>query len=188
MVAEPAEGVKLFLRHVDVEAVDRFKTERSHLGKKTVANILKEKPLPVYGKGDNVRDWLWVHDHARAIDAIFHKGRHGETYNIGGRNEWQNIDLIHYLCKVMDEKLGRESGSSAKLITYVTDRAGHDLRYAIDPSKLENELGWAPSLQFEEGLVKTVDWYLANQEWVERVQSGAYQEYYEAQYGARLNG
>jgi dTDP-glucose 4,6-dehydratase len=150
-----------------------------------ISNIVNEKPLPVYGKGENIRDWLWVADHARAIDVIFHKGRNGETYNIGGRNEWRNIDLIHLMCKVMDRKLGREEGSSAKLITYVTDRAGHDMRYAIDPSKLEKELGWEPSLQFEEGLEKTIDWYLSNQEWVNRILSGAYQEYYEIQYGAR---
>jgi dTDP-glucose 4,6-dehydratase len=148
-----------------------------------ISNIVNEKPLPVYGKGENVRDWLWVADHARAIDVIFHKGENGETYNIGGRNEWRNIDLIHLMCKVMDRKLGREEGSAAKLITYVTDRAGHDMRYAIDPSKLEKELGWTPSLQLEEGLEKTIDWYLANQDWANRILSGAYQEYYEIQYG-----
>lgn len=151
-----------------------------------IANIVKEKPLPVYGQGINVRDWLWVEDHAKAIDLIFHQGKEGETYNIGGNNEWRNIDLIHLLCKVMDKKLGRAEGSAAKLITYVTDRAGHDLRYAIDASKLTNELGWEPSLQFEEGLEKTVDWYLANAEWIARVQSGAYQAYYDQQYGDRL--
>lgn len=151
-----------------------------------ISNIVNEKPLPVYGEGINVRDWLWVVDHARAIDEIFHKGRNGETYNIGGKNEWRNIDLIRVMCKIMDKKLNRPEGSAEKLITYVTDRAGHDLRYAIDPTKLENELGWEPSLQFEEGLEKTIDWYLANQDWATRVQSGDYQKYYEAQYGERL--
>lgn len=151
-----------------------------------ISNIVNEKPLPVYGQGINVRDWLWVVDHARAIDEIFHKGKNGETYNIGGKNEWRNIDLIRVMCKIMDKKLNRPEGSAEKLITYVTDRAGHDLRYAIDPTKLENELGWEPSLQFEEGLEKTIDWYLANQEWVTRVQSGDYQKYYDAQYGERL--
>ncbi|MFK7970790.1 MAG: dTDP-glucose 4,6-dehydratase [Bacteroidia bacterium] len=148
-----------------------------------ISNIVNEKALPVYGKGENIRDWLWVEDHARAIDVIFHKGKNGETYNIGGRNEWTNIDLINLMCKVMDRKLGREEGSAAKLITYVTDRAGHDMRYAIDPGKIERELGWTPSLQFEEGLEKTIDWYLANQEWSNRILSGAYQEYYAIQYG-----
>lgn len=151
-----------------------------------ISNIVKEKPLPVYGQGINVRDWLWVVDHARAIDEIYHRGRNGETYNIGGKNEWRNIDLIRVMCKIMDRKLKRPEGSAEKLITYVTDRAGHDLRYAIDPTKLEKELGWEPSLQFEEGLEKTIDWYLANQGWVERVQSGDYQKYYEEQYGERL--
>lgn len=151
-----------------------------------ISNIVKEKPLPVYGEGINVRDWLWVVDHARAIDVIFHKGKNGETYNIGGKNEWRNIDLIRLMCRIMDKKLNRPEGSAEKLITYVTDRAGHDLRYAIDPTKLETELGWEPSLQFEEGLEKTIDWYLANQDWVERVQSGDYQKYYEEQYGERL--
>jgi dTDP-glucose 4,6-dehydratase len=150
-----------------------------------INNIINSKPLPVYGKGENVRDWLWVEDHARAIDIIFHKGRHGETYNIGGFNEWKNIDLVHLLCSIMDKKLGREPGTSAKLITYVTDRAGHDLRYAIDATKLNKELGWKPSLQFEEGLERTVDWYLANKEWVNHITSGAYQEYYLTQYEAR---
>lgn len=150
-----------------------------------IHNIKNYKPLPVYGKGENVRDWLWVEDHARAIDVIFHSGKVGETYNIGGHNEWKNIDLIHLLCKQMDEKLGREAGSSAQLITYVTDRSGHDFRYAIDSSKLQRELGWKPSLQFEEGLSKTIDWYLANEEWLEHVTSGAYQHYYEEQYATR---
>jgi dTDP-glucose 4,6-dehydratase len=132
-----------------------------------------------------VRDWLWVNDHARAIDVIFHEGINGETYNIGGHNEWTNIDLIHKLCEIMDTKLGREPGTSAKLITFVKDRAGHDLRYAIDSSKLQRELGWTPSLQFEEGLEKTVDWYLSNQEWLDNVTSGQYQQYYQKQYSER---
>jgi dTDP-glucose 4,6-dehydratase len=147
-----------------------------------IHNIRNNKPVPVYGKGENVRDWLFVEDHARAIDTIFHNGRIGETYNIGGFNEWKNIDLIRLLCKVMDRKLGREEGASEKLITFVKDRAGHDLRYAIDATKLNRELGWAPSLQFEEGLEKTVDWYLANEEWLQHVTSGAYQQYYQEQY------
>ncbi len=147
-----------------------------------INNIIQEKPLPVYGKGINVRDWLYVVDHANAIDVIYHKGKIGETYNVGGNNEWKNIDLIKVLCKVMDEKLGRGFGVSEKLITYIVDRAGHDLRYAIDSSKLQNELGWKPSLQFEEGLEKTVDWYLANKKWLENVTSGKYQKYYEKQY------
>lgn len=136
----------------------------------------------MYGKGENVRDWLWVEDHARAIDTIFHQAKAGDTYNIGGHNEWKNIDLIHLLCRIMDEKLRRTAGESAALITYVTDRAGHDLRYAIDSSKLQNDLDWVPSLQFEEGLRKTVDWYLENQEWLENVTSGHYQDYYKQQY------
>ena len=147
-----------------------------------INNIRNSKPLPVYGKGENVRDWLFVEDHARAIDTIFHKGRRGEKYNIGGFNEWKNLDLVHLLCKIMDEKLGREPGTSAGLITYVKDRAGHDMRYAIDASKLNKELGWEPSLQFEEGLEKTVDWYLNNEEWLQHVTSGDYQKYYEQQY------
>lgn len=150
-----------------------------------IHNIRNNKPVPVYGKGENVRDWLFVEDHARAIDTIFHNGRIGETYNIGGFNEWKNIDLIRLLCKVMDRKLGREEGASEKLITFVKDRAGHDLRYAIDATKLNRELGWAPSLQFEEGLEKTVDWYLANEEWLQHVTSGAYQQYYQEQYQQR---
>jgi dTDP-glucose 4,6-dehydratase len=147
-----------------------------------INNILNKKPLPVYGEGINIRDWLWVEDHAKAIDIIFHNGKMGETYNIGGHNEWTNIDLIRVLCQLMDEKLGREKGSSEALITYVKDRAGHDLRYAIDASKLEKELGWKPSLQFEEGLSKTIDWYLENTNWLENVTSGAYQKYYKKQY------
>jgi dTDP-glucose 4,6-dehydratase len=147
-----------------------------------INNIRNNKPLPVYGKGENVRDWLYVIDHARAIDVIFHKGRVGETYNIGGFNEWKNIDLIKVMIKVTDRLLGRNEGASEKLITYVTDRAGHDLRYAIDSNKLKNELGWQPSLQFEEGIEKTVQWYLDNQEWLDNVTSGAYQEYYKKMY------
>jgi dTDP-glucose 4,6-dehydratase len=150
-----------------------------------IHNIIKEKPLPVYGKGDNIRDWLWVEDHARAIDVIFHNGRVGESYNVGGLNEWTNLELVHYLCRLMDQKLGRSTGASEQLITYVTDRAGHDKRYAIDATKLETELGWKPSLTFEEGLERTVDWYLANQDWVEKVTSGAYQDYYEKMYGGK---
>ncbi len=150
-----------------------------------IHNIKNNKPLPVYGKGENIRDWLWVEDHARAIDVIFHQAKVGETYNIGGHNEWKNIDLIKVICKVMDKKLGRPSGTSEKLISYVTDRAGHDLRYAIDSTKLKNELGWMPSLQFEEGIEKTIDWYLNNEEWLNNVTSGAYQHYYEKQYASR---
>ncbi len=147
-----------------------------------INNIRHNKPLPVYGKGENVRDWLYVEDHARAIDIIFHHGKDGETYNIGGNNEWKNIDLILVLCRLMDEKLKRPAGTSEKLVTYVKDRAGHDLRYAIDSSKLQKELGWKPSVTFEEGLSKTVDWYIANQEWLDHVTSGDYQKYYEIQY------
>jgi len=148
-------------------------------------NIINKKPLPVYGKGENIRDWLYVVDHARAIDVIFHGGKVGETYNIGGHNEWTNIDLIKVLCHQMDEKLGREIGSSEGLITYVTDRAGHDMRYAIDATKLKDELGWLPSLQFEEGLSKTIDWYLSNEEWLNNITSGNYKKYYEEQYTNR---
>jgi len=148
----------------------------------SINNIKNNRPIPIYGKGENVRDWLFVNDHARAIDVIFHNGKNGETYNIGGNNEWSNIDLIHKLCEIMDSKLGRAAGESAKLITFVKDRAGHDLRYAIDSTKLQTELGWKPSLQFEEGLEKTVDWYLQNQEWLDNVTSGAYQQYYSKQY------
>lgn len=150
-----------------------------------INNILHNKPIPVYGKGDNIRDWLYVEDHAAAIDMIFHNGRNGETYNIGGINEWKNIDLINLLCKVMDKELNRPEGSSAKLITYVKDRAGHDQRYAIDSSKIMTELGWKPSLQFEQGLAKTVKWYLANTEWMQRIISGEYESYYSKQYGDR---
>ena len=147
-----------------------------------INNIVNNKPLPVYGTGENVRDWLFVDDHARAIDVIFHKGKLGETYNIGGFNEWKNIDLIKVMIKTVDSLLGREEGTSDKLITYVTDRAGHDLRYAIDSSKLKNELGWEPSLQFEEGIEKTVAWYLENKEWLNNVTSGDYQAYYQKMY------
>ena len=149
-----------------------------------INNIKNNKPLPVYGKGENVRDWLYVDDHARAIDTIFHNGRVGESYNVGGFNEWKNIDIVHLLCGIMDKKLGRPAGESAKLITYVKDRPGHDLRYAIDATKLNKELGWKPSLQFEEGLEKTVDWYLANQDWINRVTSGEYHKFYEQQYNS----
>ena len=145
-------------------------------------NIRHNKPLPVYGKGENVRDWLFVEDHARAIDLIFHKGKNGDTYNIGGFNEWKNIDLIKVMICTADRLLGRKEGESEKLITYITDRAGHDLRYAIDSSKLQNELGWKPSLQFEEGLEKTVDWYLDNDKWLKGVISGEYEKYYQKQY------
>ena len=147
-----------------------------------INNIVHKKPLPVYGKGDNVRDWLFVNDHVKAIDVIFHDGKLGETYNIGGFNEWKNIDLIKVIIKTVDRLLGREEGASDKLITYVTDRAGHDLRYAIDSTKLKDKLGWEPSLQFEEGIEKTVAWYLENQEWMDNVTSGDYQEYYKKMY------
>ena len=149
-----------------------------------IHNIINNKPLPVYGKGENVRDWLYVEDHVKAIDLIFHQGKVGETYAIGGHNEWTNISLVKELCRQMDEKLKREKGTSEKLITYVKDRAGHDLRYAIDSTKLKDELGWEPSLQFEEGLSKTIDWYLSNTEWLNHVTSGEYQKYYEGMYGS----
>ena len=147
-----------------------------------IINIKNNRPLPVYGKGENIRDWLYVDDHALAIDMIFHKGRNGEKYNIGGFNEWKNIDIVHLLCGIMDKKLGRTPGESAKLISFVKDRPGHDMRYAIDAGKLNRELGWKPSLQFEEGLEKTVDWYLQNEQWIQQVTSGEYQHYYEKQY------
>lgn len=150
-----------------------------------INNIRQNKPLPVYGKGENVRDWLYVVDHAAAIDVIYHGGETGETFNIGGHNEWKNIDLIKVLIRVVDKKLGREPGSSESLITYVTDRAGHDLRYAIDSTKLQDVLGWKPSLQFEEGIEKTVDWYLENQQWLDNVTSGNYQKYYDEMYEDR---
>lgn len=150
-----------------------------------IHNIKNNKPLPVYGKGENIRDWLWVEDHARAIDTIFHDGKLGETYNIGGHNEWTNIDLIHELCAVMDKKLGRSEGESKELISFVKDRAGHDMRYAIDATKIKNELGWIPSITFEEGLEKTVDWYLENEDWLIHITSGEYQNYYQEQYVER---
>jgi dTDP-glucose 4,6-dehydratase len=150
-----------------------------------INNIIQKKPLPVYGKGENIRDWLWVVDHAEAIDVIYHQGKTGETYNIGGHNEWSNIDLIRQLCRIMDIRLGRASGESEKLITFVTDRAGHDLRYAIDSSKLQRELGWVPSITFEKGLERTVEWYLSNGEWLTNVTSGSYQHYYDEMYGIR---
>ena len=150
-----------------------------------IHNIRNNKPLPVYGKGENVRDWLYVEDHAKAIDLIYHKGTDGETYNIGGNNEWQNIRLIQELCRIMDRKLSRAEGESSKLITYVKDRAGHDLRYAIDASKIKEELGWEPTIRFTEGFEATVEWYLTNEEWLNNVTSGDYQKYYEQQYVKR---
>ena len=150
-----------------------------------INNIRNNKHVPVYGKGENIRDWLYVEDHASAIDLIFHKGKPGDTYNIGGKNEWKNIDLIRLLCRIMDKKLGRKEGDSEKLITFVKDRAGHDLRYAIDSTKISGELGWEPENNFEHGLEKTVDWYLTNQGWLERVLSGDYEKYYEEQYKRR---
>ena len=147
-----------------------------------INNIQQNKPLPVYGKGENIRDWLFVIDHARAIDTVFHEGKLGETYNIGGHNEWTNIDLIHLLCRQMDQKLGRAEGTSAKLISYVTDRAGHDFRYAIDATKIKNELNWVPSVTFEQGLSQTIDWYLQNQAWMDKITSGEYESYYAQQY------
>ncbi len=150
-----------------------------------INNIQKEKPLPIYGKGENIRDWLYVVDHAKAIDKIFHKGKVGETYNIGGNNEWKNIDLVKLLCKIVDKKLGKPQGTSEKLITFVKDRAGHDLRYAIDSSKIQKQLGWKPEVNFEQGLELTVDWYLQNKNWLDNVISGEYQKYYEQQYSDR---
>ncbi len=150
-----------------------------------INNIIQKKPLPVYGQGENIRDWLYVEDHARAIDMIYHKGHPGEVYNIGGSNEWKNIDLVMLLCRIMDKKLSREDGESEKLITYVKDRPGHDLRYAIDASKLTSETGWRPETSFEVGLEKTVDWYLTNQEWLRNVTSGAYLQYYAKMYQER---
>jgi dTDP-glucose 4,6-dehydratase len=150
-----------------------------------INNIKNNNPIPVYGKGENIRDWLYVEDHASAIDLIFHHGNVGETYNIGGNNEWKNIDLIELLCKIMDRKLGRTEGTSVKLITYVKDRPGHDLRYAIDSSKLQRELGWSPIPEFAVGLEKTVDWYLLNSKWLERIISGDYKNYYDFQYSGR---
>ncbi len=150
----------------------------------SINNILNKKALPIYGKGENVRDWLYVIDHASAIDVILHKGKIGDTYNVGGHNEWTNIDLIKLLCKLMDEKLGNAAGTSEQLISFVKDRAGHDLRYAIDATKLKDELGWVPSVTFEEGLSKTIDWYLENKDWLEQVTSGNYVNYYKSLYGA----
>lgn len=150
-----------------------------------INNILNNKPLPVYGKGENTRDWLFVIDHARAIDNVFHKGKNGAKYNVGGFNEWKNIEVVRLLCRLMDEKLGRAEGTSEKLINFVTDRPGHDLRYAIDATKINSELGWYPSVTFEEGLKLTIDWYLDNKEWLQHVTSGDYQQYYEKQYAAR---
>ena len=151
----------------------------------TINNIKTMKPIPVYGKGENIRDWLYVEDHASAIDVIFHKGRPGETYNVGGDNEWKNIDLVRLLCRIMDHRLGRSDGDSEKLITFVTDRAGHDLRYAIDSSKLQRALGWKPSVTFAQGLEMTVDWYLSNEKWLSAIISGDYAKYYEEMYGQR---
>lgn len=150
-----------------------------------IMNIMNNNPLPVYGKGENIRDWLYVEDHVKAIDIIFHEGKVGETYNIGGHNEWKNIDLVKEICRQMDKKLHRDAGTSEKLITYVKDRAGHDMRYAIDAGKISHELGWKPSLQFEEGISKTIDWYLGNKEWLNDVANGTYQAYYEQQYFKR---
>ena len=152
----------------------------------SINNIINNKQLPVYGKGENIRDWLYVEDHVSAIDVIFHNGKIGETYNIGGHNEWKNIDLIKELCRQMDSKLNRKPGTSEKLISFVKDRAGHDMRYAIDATKLKTELGWEPSLQFEEGLSKTIDWYLNNKKWLSNVVSGNYSSYYQEQYGKMI--
>jgi dTDP-glucose 4,6-dehydratase len=149
-----------------------------------IHNILTNKPLPIYGDGKYTRDWLWVKDHASAIDTVFHKGREGESYNVGGNNEWKNIDLVEKLCDIMDEKLNRPQGTARQLITFVKDRPGHDRRYAIDASKIKNELNWEPSISFDEGFRETIDWYLANEAWVKNVTSGAYQQYYAAQYAA----
>jgi dTDP-glucose 4,6-dehydratase len=151
----------------------------------SINNIKNNKSIPIYGKGENIRDWLYVIDHAQAIDIIYHKGKTGDTYNIGGNNEWKNIDLIYLLCKIMDEKLGKQKGTSEKLITFVKDRAGHDLRYAIDSIKLQNELGWKPSVTFEQGLDKTVEWYLLNEDWIKHITSGSYEQYYRKQYKER---
>ncbi|HHP7242256.1 MAG TPA: dTDP-glucose 4,6-dehydratase [Cyclobacteriaceae bacterium] len=150
-----------------------------------INNIINRRPLPIYGKGENIRDWLYVEDHAAAIDTILHEGRIGQTYNIGGLNEWKNIDLVKLLCDITDKKLGRNEMESRKLITFVKDRAGHDMRYAIDANKIKMEMGWRPSLQFEEGLSKTVDWYLDNQDWLQKITSGEYQQYYDELYGDR---
>ncbi len=151
----------------------------------SINNILNKKSIPIYGKGENIRDWLYVEDHAGAIDLIFHQAKVGETYNIGGHNEIKNIDIIHQLCELMDKKLGRKEGESAELITFVTDRAGHDMRYAIDASKIQKDLGWKPSLEFKEGLEKTIDWYLDNKQWIDNIISGEYENYYQKQYSNR---
>jgi dTDP-glucose 4,6-dehydratase len=151
-----------------------------------IKNAIEGKPLPVYGKGQNVRDWLHVTDHVIALDTVFHKGKNGETYNIGGHNEWRNIDLVHLLCDLVDQKNGKETGSSRSKIKYVQDRAGHDLRYAIDATKIKNELGWMPTYTFERGLSMTIDWYLANQDWIQNVTTGNYQEYYSRQYASMI--
>ncbi len=150
-----------------------------------IHNVINGKPLPVYGKGENVRDWLYVEDHASAIDVILHKGKAGETYNIGGNNEWKNIDLVHLLCRTMDTRMRQPEGTAARLITFVRDRPGHDLRYAIDATKLKRELGWSPSVDFPTGLAKTVDWYFDNKDWLDSVTSGAYREYYDRMYHDR---
>lgn len=150
-----------------------------------IHNIRHNKSLPVYGKGENVRDWLYVQDHVEAIDLIFHKGRNGETYNVGGNNEWKNLDLVYKLCRLMDEALGRDAGNSEQLVTFVKDRAGHDKRYAIDAGKIKQQLGWEPRTDFDTGLRETIQWYLAHEDWMEAITSGAYQQYYEAQYGGR---
>ena len=149
-----------------------------------ILNIINNRPLPIYGDGKYTRDWLFVIDHARAIDTVFHEGKNGQSYNVGGFNEWKNIDLVKELCKQMDEKLGREPGTSEKLIQFVKDRPGHDLRYAIDANKIKNELGWEPSVTFEQGLSKTIDWFLENQSWLEKVASGDYQNYYDKHYSS----
>ena len=161
---------------------NQFPEKLIHLA---INNIKNNRSIPVYGKGENIRDWLYVEDHASAIDLIFHQGNVGETYNIGGNNEWKNIDLIKLICRIMDKKLNRPAGTSEKLITYVKDRPGHDLRYAIDSSKLQKELGWSPIPEFADGLEKTVEWYLTNGKWLERVLSGDYGEYYDLMYSGR---
>jgi dTDP-glucose 4,6-dehydratase len=150
-----------------------------------IHNILRGKPLPVYGKGENIRDWLYVEDHAAAIDVVLHKGKPGEVYNIGGNNEWKNIDLVRLLCRIMDRKMNQPEGTAEKLISFVKDRPGHDQRYAIDSSRLQRELGWSPSVDFPTGLEHTVDWYFQNKEWLDHVTSGTYREYYERMYSHR---
>ena len=186
-----AHGIEISVGTEQQAACDTSKgslagINEDHIQRFTCAVIVRKgKPLPVYGKGENVRDWLFVEDHARAIDLIFHEGKIAETYNIGGFNEWKNIDLIKVMIQVADRILGNPDGHSLGLITYVKDRAGHDLRYAIDSTKLHEELGWSPSLQFEEGIEKTIRWYLDHQEWMDRVTSGDYQDYYESMYKNR---